>query len=294
MKICTCCPRGCRVDRGRGELGFCGVGASYRICRADLHPWEEPCISGSRGSGTIFFSGCNLRCVFCQNKEISRAPVGAEYSGDALIEKMLELEARGAHNINLVTPTPYLELLPDDLRRAREQLNIPIVFNCGGYESTAALRRLRGLVDVYLTDFKYYSNELAEQYSSASGYREAASAALDEMLFQASDARYLPDGTLARGVIVRHLVLPGRREDSLKLLDYLASRFPVEKILLSLMRQYTPDFAASDAPKNLKRRLTRFEYESVLSRAAELGFSGFSQEGGSAAASYTPSFDTKE
>ena len=293
MAVCICCPRGCRVDRRRGEVGFCGVGSSYRICRADLHAWEEPCISGSRGSGTIFFSGCNLRCVFCQNKEISRAPVGEEYSGDALIEKMLELEARGAHNINLVTPTPYLELLPDDLGRARERLSIPIVFNCGGYESPAALRRLRGLIDVYLTDFKYYSDELAEQYSSAPGYREAASEALGEMLFQAGEARYSSDGTLARGVIVRHLVLPGCREDSIRLLEYLADRFPTDRIILSLMRQYTPDFAPPDAPKNLKRRLTSFEYESVLERAAELGFSGFSQDRESAVAAYTPSFDVK-
>ena len=290
MSVCLSCPRECAVDRSVGERGFCGASAEYTIAFADLHLWEEPCISGKDGSGAIFFSGCNLRCVFCQNKKISRAPTGVPYTEDALIDKMLELQARGASNINLVTPTPYAFFLAKTLERAKPRLNIPIVYNCGGYESLHALRALDGLIDVYLPDFKYYSDDLASKYSSALDYREVASEALCEMFRQTGPVVIGEDGLAKRGLIVRHLVLPACRADSFDVLRHLAKILPTDKILLSLMNQYTPDFVDSTAPKNLTRRLTSFEYQSVLDLARELGFDGFSQQRSSASAVFTPDF----
>ena len=182
MAECLMCPRGCSVDRKIGERGFCGVGNEYIIGSADLHFWEEPCISGERGSGAIFFSGCNLRCVFCQNRDISRKPIGKKYTEDELVAKMLELQERGAHNINLVTATTYSLFVSKTLEKAKSKgLKLPIVYNCGGYESVAALRALDGLVDIYLPDFKYFDNSLAKEYSSAPDYAEIAGKALVEM-----------------------------------------------------------------------------------------------------------------
>lgn len=290
MSVCLSCPRECAVDRSCGERGFCGAGAEYTVAFADLHHWEEPCISGKGGSGAIFFSGCNLRCVFCQNKKISRSPIGTAYSEDALIDKMLELQERGASNINLVTPTPYSLFLAKTLERAKPRLNIPIVYNCGGYESLSALHALDGLVDVYLPDFKYYSDELAAEYSAAPDYREVSSEALCEMFRQTGPVVIGENGLVRRGLIVRHLVLPACRADSFDLLRHLAGILPPDKILLSLMNQYTPDFVDLSAPKNLKRRLTSFEYQSVLDLALELGFDGFSQQRSSASSVFTPNF----
>lgn len=292
MKKCVSCPRACAVDREAGEVGFCGVGQEYLIGSADLHFWEEPCISGSSGSGAIFFSGCNLRCVFCQNKQISRSPCGQRFSEDLLIEKMIELQSRGANNINLVTPTPYAISLAHTLKKVKPKLHIPIVYNCGGYESLEALRALDGLVDVYLPDFKYFSDELAAAYSSAPNYRAAASAALCEMFRQVGSFECDKDGIAQKGLIVRHLVLPDCRADSCDVLEHLAKILPSDKIMLSLMRQYTPEFADPSAPKNLRRRLTSFEYQSVLDLASSLGFNGFSQQKESASSVYTPRFNS--
>lgn len=290
MEKCLMCPRACAVDRDIGERGFCGVGNNYVIGSANLHFYEEPCISGTRGSGAIFFSGCNLRCVFCQNKDISRALFGKEYTENELISKMLELQDRGAHNINLVTATPYAFFIAKTLEKAKEKLKIPIVYNCGGYESIDALRALDGLVDIYLPDFKYFSDELAKKYSNAPNYATVAGRALVEMHRQVGKLTLGENGIAQRGLIVRHLVLPSHREDSKAVLTYISELLPVESVALSLMRQYTPDFANADAPKNLKRRITSFEYDDVLSYALSLGFDGFSQGKESANTDFTPNF----
>lgn len=294
MKKCFMCPRKCAVDREVGKRGFCGASDKFIIGSADLHFWEEPCISGVRGSGAIFFSGCNLRCVFCQNREISRNVSGVEYSEDELVLKMLELQKRGAHNINLVTATPYALFVARALKKAKDcGLVIPIVYNCGGYETVEALRELDGLVDIYLPDFKYFDDEIAKKYSSAPNYATIAGGAISEMYRQVGKLTLDEDGIAKRGLIVRHLVLPGCREDSKAVLKYLAEILPVGDVTLSLMRQYTPDWVDADAPKNLKRRITSFEYEDVLNYALGLGFDGFSQGKESARVDFTPKFDKK-
>ena len=288
---CMQCPRKCGVDR-RDGVGFCGASDEIRLARAALHPWEEPCISGANGSGTLFFVGCNLRCVYCQNRRISRCgEVGVGVSDGQLEDIMLQLQDEGAANINLVTPTPYAVRLALILKRVREKLHIPIVYNCGGYESVETLQMLDGLVDVYLPDFKYFSPQLAETYSSASDYAAVATEALDEMLRQTGAPVMGQDGLMKRGVMVRHLVLPGCREDSIRILIFLKERYGNQKFLLSLMSQYTPAFADGDAPKNLRRRVTSFEYDQVLDVADRLGFEGYLQSRGSAVSDYTPDFE---
>lgn len=291
MKKCLMCPRGCSVDRNARERGFCGATNEYVVGSADLHFYEEPCISGTQGSGAIFFSGCNLRCVFCQNRDISREIYGKKYTEDELIDKMLELQGRGAHNINLVTATPYSFFVAETLKKAKKDLKIPVVYNCGGYESIEALRALDGLVDIYLPDFKYFDDALAKEYSSAPNYATAAGEALVEMYRQVGRLQTDENGIATRGLIVRHLVLPACREDSKAVLKYISEILPPEDVTLSLMRQYTPDFADTDAPKNLKRRLTSFEYEDVLNYALSLGFDGFSQGKESAKTDFTPKFN---
>ena len=291
MSKCTMCPRGCLVDREAGELGFCGVSNEYVIGSADLHFFEEPCISGTRGSGAIFFSGCNLRCIFCQNRDISSEIFGKKYTEEELICKMLEFQERGAHNINLVTATPYSFFVAKALERAKKEgLNIPVVYNCGGYESLDSLRALDGLVDIYLPDFKYFDDNLARLYSLAPDYARVASEALVEMHRQVGKLELDNEGIAKKGLIVRHLVLPACREDSKAVLKHISDILPSSDVILSLMRQYTPDFACEDAPKNLKRRLTSFEYDDVLSCALSLGFDGFSQGKESAKKDFTPVF----
>ncbi|MBR3894307.1 MAG: radical SAM protein [Clostridia bacterium] len=286
--VCTQCPRQCGIDRAQA-VGFCGAPWEFRVARAALHPWEEPPISGTRGSGTVFFSGCNLRCVFCQNREISREIRGKKLDADALAAVMLSLRDKGAHNINLVTPTPYaLQLIPV-LEKIKPTLGIPVVYNCGGYESVDTLRALEGLVDVWLPDVKYHSPALSLRYSAAEDYYTVAETALDEMLRQAGNPQFDTDGMLSRGVIVRHLVLPGCRADSIALLKALAKKFGTDRFLLSLMSQYTPQFADRAYP-SLCRRVTTFEYESVATVARQLGFDGYFQERDSATADYTPDF----
>ena len=285
------CPRGCAIDRSAGERGFCGVTNEYVIGSADLHFYEEPCISGTRGSGAIFFSGCNLRCVFCQNRDISREIYGKKYTENELISKMLELQERGAHNINLVTATPYSLFIAKTLEKAKKDLKIPVVYNCGGYESIESLRALDGLVDIYLPDFKYFDDALAREYSSAPNYATTAGEALVEMHRQVGKLTLDENGIATRGLIVRHLVLPACREDSRAVLKYISEILPTGDVTLSLMRQYTPDFANENAPKNLKRRLTSFEYDDVLNYAISLGFDGFSQDKESAKKDFTPKFD---
>ena len=291
---CFLCPRGCGVDRTVSKLGFCAMDGEIRVARAALHPFEEPPISMERGSGTVFFTGCSLRCIFCQNSAIRTPESGKILTVEQLADLFLFMQEKGAENINLVTATHYASGVAEALKIAKPKLRIPVVYNCGGYERVETLRVLAGLVDVYLPDFKYVSSELSTAYSVAPDYAEVATAALAEMVAQTGEVQFDTRGKMTRGVIVRHLVLPGCRADSIAVLERVAETVPVADIRLSLMRQYTPDFAPESAPKNLKRRVTSFEYESVMARAVELGFEGFFQGKEAASASYTPNFEERD
>ena len=292
MSGCQSCPRRCGADREAGKVGYCGVDAKVRIARAALHLWEEPIISGTRGSGTIFFSGCNLRCVFCQNREVSHGGKGRELDIRELGEKMLSLQQQGAHNINLVTPSHYVGEIVATLKRVRSKLYIPVVYNCGGYESVEAIDALDGLVDIYMPDVKYFSPALSRGYSGAENYFEVARAALLRMYEQVGRPEMSANGMMTRGVLVRHLVLPGCRKDSIAILGELSQLFAPGDIILSLMSQYTPEFVPDDCPyDNLKRRITSLEYESVVNEMQKLGFEGFVQSRTSATTAYTPKFE---
>ena len=283
---CTLCPRKCGMDRTRAA-GFCGGGSEIRAARRALHHWEEPCTSGTGGSGTIFFSGCSLRCCFCQNAVIRTGHFGAPLTIDQLGACMLDLQQQGAHNINFVTGSHYTPWIVSAVQKIRDKLHIPIVWNSSGYEDAETLAMLDGVVDIYLPDFKYFCAETAEKYAQARNYPEVAAYALTEMLRQVGTPVFDENGILQRGMIVRHLVLPGHRHESMALLKALSQLLPKEDFLLSLMGQYTPPSEACPY-KNLNRRLTTMEYQSVLHCAQELDFQGFSQELSSAQASYIP------
>ncbi|MDE6762329.1 MAG: radical SAM protein, partial [Oscillospiraceae bacterium] len=248
-----------------------------------------PCISGTRGSGTIFFSCCNLKCCFCQNYKISHEKYGKDISETRLAEIFLELQQQGAHNINLVSPTPYVPQIISSLDMCQGKLEIPIVYNTGGYERIETLKMLDGYVDVYLPDFKYYDNALGEKYSSTENYFETVTAALKEMYRQTGPCR-IEDGIIRRGMIIRHLALPSNRDDSVRILEWIAKNFPQNDILVSLMSQYTP-FYKSLEHKEISRRISTFEYNYILDKAADLGLNGFMQERSSAREEYTPDFD---
>lgn len=294
MSLCNLCPRQCNIDR-RSAVGFCREGDAIRVARIAPHFFEEPPISGSRGSGTVFFCGCSLACVFCQNRDISRsnAKIGEEISDAELYSRILALLESGVHNLNLVTPTHFSHRIIPLLERLKSSgdLRVPVVYNTSGYERTEILRRLDGLVDIYLPDFKYYSSELSARYSAAPDYREVATAALCEMLRQRGKYRYSESGELLEsGVVVRHLVLPSRRGDSIDVLEHIAATAGAEDILLSLMSQYTPEFAFESPYRELHRRVTSFEYDSVCREAVRLGFEGFFQSRASASSDFTPDF----
>lgn len=289
MNRCVLCPRKCGADRLAGERGFCGAGARARIARADLHMWEEPCISGKNGSGTVFFSGCNLQCCFCQNHEISAGGKGFELTTEELAETFLMLQSRGAHNINLVTAAPYVPQILDALELTGDRLTIPIVYNSGGYESVETLELLRGKVDIFLPDLKYYSSELSAEYSGAKDHFEAASRAIVKMHELVGAPRFDEDGMMKRGVIVRHLVLPGCRRDSAKLIGWLGENFAPHEILVSMMSQYVPMHKAPGI-KALSRRTSTFEYGYVCDLVEKSGFDGFFQQRSSAKEEYVPEF----
>ena len=292
MYECRLCPRECGVKRDISGRAFCGESRDLTVSRAMLHMWEEPPISGRSGSGAIFFCGCNLRCVFCQNKTISRGGGNRRILSEGELESlMLRLRENGAHNINLITPTHFADTIARVLERVKPRLGIPVVYNTSGYEKVETLKMLDGLVDVYLPDFKYASSELAAKYSSAPDYPEVATAALYEMCRQVGKATFDGDGLIKRGIIVRHLVLPSHRKDSIEVLERIARTVTVSDVKLSLMSQYTPDFALDTEYKNLHRRVTSFEYSSVLEHAISLGFDGYFQERASASESFTPNFD---
>jgi putative pyruvate formate lyase activating enzyme len=289
---CNLCPRECGVNRDQ-QLGFCKCGSQIKVARAALHFWEEPCISGSKGSGTVFFGGCTLQCCYCQNYSISSESFGKEISVERLAEIFLELQANGALNINLVTATQYLMQVLKALDRVKSKLKIPVVYNCGGYEKVETIRALKGYVDIYLPDLKYYSSVLSLKYSYAQDYFEVAAAAIEEMVAQTDGLKFDDDGVLQRGVIIRHLVIPGCRKDSMQILKWISENLPKDKYLLSLMSQYTPTPAyKSTEYKEINRRITTFEYESVVKEAMRLGLDrGFMQERSSAKEEYTPPFD---
>ena len=288
-KKCNLCPRRCGVDRTVGKRGFCGATAQIFAARAALHMWEEPPISGTRGSGTVFFSHCSLRCVFCQNREISRdQKVGKEVSSERLAQIFISLQEQGAHNINLVTGTHYVPHIAKAIQIARKNgLRIPIVFNCGGYESVETLRMMDGLIDIYLPDFKYYSTYYAAKYSSAPDYYDCVIDALDEMVRQVGEPVHDADGIMQSGVIIRHLMLPGLLGDTKQVLAKIAERYG-EKVLVSLMRQYTP-FDIHEYPE-LDRRITDEEYDEAVEWFELLGLDGFLQDSESIGESFIPSF----
>lgn len=291
LDCCTLCPRECRVNRNQGEKGFCGMGNRLLASRAALHMWEEPCISGEKGSGAVFFSGCTMRCVFCQNREIASGQWGKEISGERLSEIFLELEAQGAANINLVTAGHFLPLVVPALERAGERgLSIPVVYNSGGYEKVEALKLLEGLVDIYLPDFKYMDSTLAGNYSHAKDYPERAKEAVAEMVRQTGPCRFDETGYLKKGTVVRHLILPGHTRDSKAVIRYLYETYG-NQIYISLMNQYTPLSYVEKIPE-LNRRITPREYEKVLDFALSLGVeNGFFQEGDTAKESFIPPFN---
>lgn len=291
LKECKLCPRKCKVNRYDGETGFCGANDKLKIARAALHFWEEPCISGEKGSGTVFFSGCTLGCVFCQNYDISSKNFGKEISIERLAEIFLELQNKNALNINLVTPTQYLYHIIKAIDIARENgLNLPIIYNTSGYENVETIKLLKGYVDVYLPDFKYMNSKYAKMYSGASDYVENAKLAINEMINQVGECVFDDNGIIKKGVIIRHLMLPTLLEDSKNVIKYINDTYG-EKVYLSIMNQYTP-FGKLDKHPELNRKLSNSEYDSAVDYAISLGLeNGFIQEGETAKESFIPPFD---
>lgn len=287
--LCSVCPFECNIDRSV-KPGRCRATNEIEIAQAQLHFWEEPPISGTSGSGTIFFSHCNLRCKFCQNYDISQEGFGKKVSAERLLEIMLNLERQSAHNINLVSPTHYsLQLLPV-LKRAKGQLKIPILWNSNGYEKVETLRLFDGLISIYLPDLKYYSDELAERFSSAPNYFHFASQAILEMKRQVGENKYDQNGIIQQGLIIRHLVLPGQTEDSKKILSWIKENLGLDTNI-SLMAQYYPTYRATEL-QGMNRRLLPSEYAEVKRHFESLGFEhGFCQEISSASPDYTPDFE---
>ncbi len=282
---CALCPRACGVNRAEGQLGVCRMPGRLQVAKVMRHEWEEPALAGPGGSGAIFFSGCTLGCLYCQNEEISAGGFGREMSAPALRRTMEELIAQGAENIDLVTPTHFL---PDILPALAPKLPAPVVYNCGGYESVETLRHLEGLVDIYLPDLKYADGALAARLSGAADYVPVAAAAIREMVRQTGP--YQMEGErLRRGVMIRHLILPGQVENSLRVLDWIGETFPRGTVLVSLMRQYTPMPRVVGMPP-LDRQVTQEEYEAVLSWMYLNNLEGFTQEAEAASEKYIPNF----
>ena len=287
FKNCTLCPRACGADRETG-VGFCGVSEKIKIARAALHMWEEPCISGKNGSGTIFFSGCPLHCVFCQNDVISCGDRGKEISEERLRQICFELKSKGAHNINLVTPMHFAPRIRAALLPIKKELALPIVVNTGGYDSLKQLSCFEGLADIYLPDFKFSSPDLAALASHAPDYPQVCEEALVEMLRQVGPPVFDSQGILQKGLVIRHLILPSHRKDSIAALYRLAALFSPDQFLISLMSQFSP---RQDAAPPFHRSITTFEQQSVLQIAKDLGFVGYFQDRASASNDYIPPFD---
>ena len=290
---CNKCPRKCNKERTNDSVasyGYCGVSIRPKVARAALHFWEEPCISGEEGSGTVFFSGCNLRCVYCQNKEIAAGVRGKEISVERLAEIFLELQEKGANNINLVTPSHYYAQIKEALLLVKNKLHIPVISNTSSYESVEVLKEMEGLIDIYLADYKYRSRELAAKYSHAEDYPQVAAEALQEMYRQTGEPEFDERGIMRKGIIVRHLLLPGCKEDSKAVLKYLYETYG-DAVFISIMNQYTPLPHVMHYPE-LNMGITEEEYEEIVDYAIDLGIeNGFIQEGETAEESFIPAFD---
>ena len=290
LRNCRLCPRKCGIDRYE-KSGYCGTGAEILGAKACLHQWEEPCISYKNGAGTVFFSGCGLHCCFCQNNSISSDIKGKSITVNQLGDIFLRLRDSGADSIELVTPTHFAPQIISALDMVKNQLGIPVIWNSGGYELPETIELLNGYIDVYLPDIKYYSPQVSAKYSNAPDYFEYASEAVLRMTEQVGKLTYNSEGGLVRGTIIRHLVLPSHRHDSMKILDWIAENISPENALLSLMSQYTPFEHMPENCPELCRRVTKMEYNSVVRYADELGLKGFMQEKTSASAEYVPDFD---
>ena len=280
---CNLCPRQCGVDRTQGQLGYCKSPAGARVAKAMLHKWEEPALAGEGGSGAIFFGGCTLGCAYCQNKAISATPIGKQMKAPQLRSLMEALIAQGAENIDLVTPTQYL---PDIIPALSPKLPVPVIYNCGGYERAETIKAMEGLVNIYLPDFKYSQDTLAKELSGASNYVETAAAAIKEMVRQVGPAQWKND-RVVKGVIIRHLILPGQVENSLKVLDWIGENFAPGEVLVSLMRQYTP-MPGLQSPYD--RPITEEEYQAVLSWMYLNDLEGFTQEAAASDTAFIPDF----
>ena len=287
---CNLCPRNCNVDRDKGELGYCVAPADMVIARYSRHMWEEPIISGDKGSGTIFFSYCNLRCSFCQNYELSELHKGRVVSVDDFSDIVMDLQNSGVHNINLVTPTMFVPKIIEGVKLARDKgLNIPIVYNTSSYENVDTVKMLDGYVDIYLPDLKYYDNKLGKKYSGVDNYFEYASKAIDEMVRQVGSVKLNDKGMMVKGVIVRHMVMPGCVKDSKKIIKYLYDKYH-DDIIISIMNQYTP--VRKNKYSELNRRVYDYEYNEVVNYAYDIGVrKAFIQDGDSQEESFIPDFD---
>ncbi len=287
---CNICPRKCNTDRSYLK-GYCQGGKNAKVALVSIHNWEEPSISGKNGSGTVFFSGCNMRCVFCQNHDISHGSKGIEITDERLAEIFIEQQQRGVHNINLVSGGHFVPNIINALKKAKQNgLKIPVVYNSNGYESVETLKKLEGLIDIYIPDLKYMDDEYAKKYSSAPYYFETAIKAIKEMYRQTGKNTFDENGMMTKGVIIRHLVLPSLKNDSIKVIDAIKENFG-ENVYVSIMSQYTPVFKANEH-KEINRRITTFEYEKVTEHFLDIGLTnGYMQKRSSATSDYTPCFD---
>lgn len=289
LNKCNLCPRNCLIDRSK-TVGVCGMKDRLMIARASLHMWEEPCVSGSNGSGTIFFTGCNLKCVFCQNRDISTKLIGKEITTKEFASICLNLQKQGANNINLVTPTHFVPLIIEGLKLAKEKgLTIPIVYNTSSYETKETIKMLDGIIDIYLPDLKYYNDEYAIKYSHAPNYFNIASDAISEMVKQVGIPRFNKDGIMTKGVIVRHLMMPNLKEDTKKILNYLYKTYQ-DNIYISIMNQYTP-IKHFKRYQELNQKINDNDYNEIINYAIDLGIKkAFIQEGDTASESFIPDF----
>ena len=288
LKNCHLCPKNCGVNRYK-QLGFCKSSADLYVSYYSLHMWEEPVISGKHGSGAIFFSNCNLKCIFCQNRKISNDGYGKKISLDRLSNIMLELQEKGAHNINLVTPTHYVPLIKYSINSIKDKLSIPVVYNTSSYENVETIKMMNGIVNIYLADFKYYDNELGKRYSNCDNYRECAINSIDEMFKQVGKF-VIKDDLMVSGLIVRVLVLPGHIDDSKKIIKYLYEKYG-DNIIISIMNQYTPLFHI-EKYENLNRKVNDSEYDEIINYACDIGVKhAFIQEGDTQKESFIPDFD---
>lgn len=293
LKKCRLCPRNCSINRLEDEKGFCNAGKHIKTARADLYFFEEPCISGKNGSGAIFFSNCSLRCVFCQNSSISSKGFGKEITINRLSEIMLELQKKGANNINLISPTHYVPQIIESIKIAKKDgLKIPIVYNSSGYENIETIKSLKGLVDIFLPDFKYFDNKFAVKYSNAPDYFTSAKNAIGEMAAQAGPPEFDENGMMKKGVIIRHLMIPGLLSDSKKIIEYIYKTFG-DSVYLSIMNQFTPFYKCSEYPE-INRKLNSKSYNYIVDYAISLGIkNAFIQGGKTCSESFIPSFDLK-